>query len=85
MRRRDLAWLAVFRDPLPRLSRPESEVTGPTRVILENDDSPISRSGLERLAHAKDAYSVSVIGPFLLQLKERRAEMFAMAILPKRS
>jgi len=69
MRRRDLAWLAVFPDPFARLSRPMSDVIGPTRVILENDDFSISRCGLERLAHAKDAHSDGVIGPFVLYFR----------------
>jgi hypothetical protein len=42
MRRRDLAWLAVFPDPFTRLGRPVSDDIGPTRVILENDEFPIS-------------------------------------------
>ena len=57
MRRRDLAWLAVFPDPFTRLRRPASDDIGPTRVILENDEFPISRCGLDRVAHAKRGYS----------------------------
>jgi hypothetical protein len=64
MRRRDLAWLAVFPDPFT--SGPVSEVIGPTRVILEDDNFTIPRCGLDRLAHVKYAYFDGVIGPFLL-------------------
>src|SRR5882757_7685098 len=52
MRGRDLAWPAVFPDPFTRLSRPVSDVIGPTRVILENDDVPVPGCGLDRVAHA---------------------------------
>ena len=53
MRRRDLAWLAVFPDPFTRLGRPVSNVTGPTRFILENDDVPIFGCGPDRVAHVR--------------------------------
>jgi hypothetical protein len=56
MCRRDLARLAVFSDPFTRLSRPMSDVIGPTCVILENDDLPISRCGFGRVAHVKYRY-----------------------------
>src|SRR5205823_4286842 len=45
--RRDLAWLAIFPDPRTCLSRPVSELKGPT-VILENDDFPILGYGFDR-------------------------------------
>src|SRR5439155_14564746 len=64
MRRRNPGWLTIFSDPLTRLSRPVSNVIGPGRFILENNDFPISRCGLDRVAHCKDAYSNGVIGPF---------------------
>jgi len=72
MRRRDLARLAVFPDPLTRLSRPVSDIVGPARIILEDDGVLIPWYGLNRTGHAKDAYSDSVIGPFLLHFAGRR-------------
>jgi hypothetical protein len=37
MRRRDLAWIAVFTDPFARFRRPVSDIKNPTRIILEDD------------------------------------------------
>src|SRR5258708_6632018 len=65
-RRRDLARLAVFADPSTSLKRPVSDVKHPKDIILENDDLPVSRCGLDRVAHLKHAHSDDVIGPFLL-------------------
>lgn len=53
LRRPDLDWFAVLTDPLTRLRRPVSDVTSPTRIILEDDGAPVLRCGLDRLAHAK--------------------------------
>lgn len=57
MRRRDLAWFAVFPDPVGRLNRPVSDVVALTRIILENEDLPVLRCTLDRVAHRKDAPS----------------------------
>jgi hypothetical protein len=57
MRRRDLAGLTILRDPFTGLSRPVSYFIGPSRIMLENYDLPISRCGLDRVAHCKDACS----------------------------
>src|SRR5206468_12518355 len=57
MRRRDLAYLAIFRDPCTRLSRPLSALKASAYVILKNDEFPIPWSGVDRTAHVKDAYS----------------------------
>src|SRR5260370_42444259 len=65
-RRRDLARLAVFADPSTSLKRPVSDVKHPKDIILENDDLPVSRCGLDRVTHVKHACSADVIGPFLL-------------------
>src|SRR3982074_2157721 len=62
MRRLDLAGLAVFPAPFPRLSRPASDIIGPARIILQDDGVAIPWCGLNRTAHAKDAYSDGVIG-----------------------
>jgi hypothetical protein len=56
MRRRDLAWLAIFPDPPTRLSRPLSKLEASAYVILKNDEFPIPWSGVDRTAHVKDAY-----------------------------
>jgi len=72
MRRRDLARLTVFPDPFTRLSRPLSDIIGPAPIILEDDGVPIPWCGLNGTAHAKDAYSDGVIGPFLLHFATRR-------------
>jgi len=66
MRRDDLAWLAVFADPFTRLGGPVCDVIGSRRVILEDDDIPISRCGLYQVAHVSNAYSDGVSGPFFL-------------------
>jgi hypothetical protein len=39
----DRAGLAIFSDPRTLLNRPVSELIGPTRVILKNDDLPVFR------------------------------------------
>src|SRR6267378_5669070 len=39
----DRAGLAILPDPRMLLNRPVSELIGPTRVILKNDDLPVSR------------------------------------------
>jgi len=64
MRRDDLAWLAVFADPFTRLGGPVCDVIGSRRVILEDDDIPISRCGRYQVAHVSNAYSDGVSGPF---------------------
>src|SRR5260221_2575330 len=66
MRWHDLAGLAVFTDPFTSLRRPASDAIHPKEIILENDDFPVSRCGLDRVTHVKHAYSDDVIGPFLL-------------------
>src|SRR5260370_10893781 len=65
-RRRDLARLAVFADPSTSLKRPVSDVKHTKDIILENDDLPVSRCGLDRVTHVKHACSADVIGSFLL-------------------
>jgi len=72
MRRLDLARLAVFPDPFTRLSRPVSDIICPARIILQDDGVAIPWCGFNRTAHAKDAYSDGVIGPFLLHFAARR-------------
>src|SRR5205814_10622810 len=47
MRRRDLAWLAIFLDPPTRLRRPLSELKASAYVILKNDEFPIPWSGVD--------------------------------------
>ena len=73
MRWRDLARLAVFTDPFTSLRRPVSDVMHPKDVILENDDFPVSRCGLDRVApvnvaHVKHAYSKMLSGHFFSTL-----------------
>src|SRR6185295_17679115 len=41
MRRRDLAWIAVFTDPFARFRRPVRDIKNPTCIILEDDASGI--------------------------------------------
>ena len=65
MRRRDLAWLIVFPNPFTRLSRPVNDVIGSIRIILKNDDFPISRCGLDRVAHAKTPILTVLSGHFI--------------------
>ena len=65
---------SIFSDPFTRLSRPASGLIGPTGVILENDDFSISLCGLERLAHAKDAYFDGVVGGSLRDLYFRNTQ-----------
>src|SRR3982074_1869380 len=72
MRRLDLAGLAVFPAPFPRLSRPVSDIICPARIILQDDGVAIPWCGLNRTAHAKDAYSDGVIRPFILHFAARR-------------
>src|SRR5579872_6852844 len=57
MRRRDLAWLAIFLNPPAPVSRPLSRFEASAYVILENDECPILWSGVDHAAHEKDAYS----------------------------
>ena len=64
MRRRDLAWLAVFTDPFTRLRRPVSDVIGPKHVILEDYGLPVPRCGLNRTAHAKTPILTVLSGHF---------------------
>jgi hypothetical protein len=56
MRRRDLAWLAIFPDPPTRLSRPLSKLEASAHVILEDDEFPILWGSVDGTAHGKDAY-----------------------------
>ncbi len=71
MRWRDLARLAVFTDPFTSLRRPASDAIHPKEIILENDDFPVSRCGLDRVTHVKHACSADVIGPFLLHFAKQ--------------
>src|SRR3979490_2264567 len=65
MRRRDLAWLALFTDPLTRLSRPVTDVISPTCIILKDDRIPIPRCGCNSFAHVKDAVLTMLYGQFV--------------------
>src|SRR5258708_19629699 len=72
MRWRDLARLAVFTDPFTSLRRPASDATHPKEIILENDDFPVSRCGLDPVTHVKHACSADFILPFLLHFPNPR-------------
>src|SRR3981189_2452486 len=63
-RRRYLAGFAVFSDPLTGLRQPTSDIIGPARIIPKDDEVPIPRCGLNRLAHVNHAYSDGLSGHF---------------------
>ena len=63
-RRRYLARVAVFSDPLTGLRQPMSDIIGPARIIPKDDEVPIPRCGLNRLAHVNHAYSDGLSGHF---------------------
>jgi hypothetical protein len=65
MRRRDLAWLAVFADPFTSLRRPVGDIIGPARIILEDDNVPVPRRGFNGSAHVKTPILPGLPGRFL--------------------
>jgi hypothetical protein len=65
MRRRVLDRLSVFTDPSTGLRRPVSDIIGPKRPILDEDDVFIPRCGLNRMGQWKPPLFCRVIAPFL--------------------